>query len=147
MAYADPDRSSLESDIMEKRFWKVAVAYLSVLILAVQMRIPGFAAENVFDDVAIDSPWYESIRYIADRGITSGTGNGMFSADAPITARQWAAMLCRDSGDYEMLKSGDSPFGKACVKKAYQNGWLPLETVVDSDAKYSRCAIYENLLS
>ncbi len=38
---------------------------------------------------------YESVTYLAGRGITCGTGNGRYAPDTPITVRQWATMICR----------------------------------------------------
>ena len=83
---------------MKKRFLRAAALCLVALMMTVQMGIPAFAAEITFDDVPAESPWYESIHYIADQGITLGTGNNTFSPDAPITARQWAVMQVHVNG-------------------------------------------------
>ena len=68
------------------------------LLLAFTLIVPASAAEYSFSDVPADSPWYESVAYIAERGITIGTGEGQYSPDTPITTRQWAVMLCRAYG-------------------------------------------------
>lgn len=132
---------------MKRRFLKSAAVSLMVLMLAVQVRVPGFAAEIAFDDVAIDSPWYEGICYAAGRGIMLGTGNRTFSADDPVTARQWAVMLCRAGGNYEAPHDTETPFGAACLEKAYRNGWVSLEAIVDPDSGYCRAAIYESVFA
>ena len=46
-----------------------------------------------FDDVAANA-WYENaIEFIAARGITSGTGNNMFSPEAKLTRAQFVVLL------------------------------------------------------
>ena len=111
---------------MKKRYLRSAALCLVALMMTVQMGVPAFAAEITFDDVPAESPWYESIHYIADQGITLGTGNNTFSPDTPITARQWAVMLCRAYGEEEALANTELPFGEACLTEAYRNGWLSL---------------------
>ena len=132
---------------MKKRYLRSAALCLVALMMTVQMGVPAFAAEITFDDVPTESPWYESIHYIADQGITLGTGNNTFSPDAPITARQWAVMLCRAYGEEEALANTELPFGEACLTEAYRNGWLSLGAMIDPDVQYCRAAMYESVFS
>ena len=80
---------------MRSHFKKIGVLMMA-LVLTLTLTVPAFAASeagSLFTDVPVDSPWFEGVEYIADRGITVGTGEGRYSPDSPITARQWAVML------------------------------------------------------
>ena len=71
---------------MKKR--NTILSMLLILVLCFSMSNTAFAADTpVFQDVSLDSPWYEGVTYAASHGITSGTGNGCFSPDSNITAR------------------------------------------------------------
>lgn len=58
-----------------KKIAKVFLPFLLMLMLAVSAS----AAEVSFSDVASDSPWLESIQYVADHGISVGTGNNWWT--------------------------------------------------------------------
>ena len=88
-----------------------------ILMMALLLTIPAFAAELEFRDVPTNSPWHESVMYLAEHGITAGTGEGRYSPDAPITVRQWAVMLCRAYDKSEALAS-EGEFGAACLTEA-----------------------------
>ena len=70
-------------------------AVLLTLIISALLSVSAFAASDGFSDVPEASPFYESVTYLAGRGITCGTGNGRYAPDTPITVRQWATMICR----------------------------------------------------
>ena len=89
-----------------KTFCRKVFPGVLALLLTFTLIVPASAAEYGFSDVPADSPWYESVAYIAERGITIGTGEGRYSPDAPITTRQWAVMLCRAYGKTDVL-AGD----------------------------------------
>lgn len=57
-----------------------------------------------------------------------------------ITVRQWATMLC---GTYQ--KPGTSVSDSAaCLTDAHRSGWLPVEAVMDPEARMCRGALYRS---
>ena len=120
-----------------KRFLTLALT----LTLTISLHIPAIAA-STFSDVPTDTPLYESVVYLSEKGITNGTGGGQFSPDAPITIRQWAVMLDRALG------TGDSEdgaeFGQSSLTLAYRRGWLSLACLLSPDVGLSRGILYES---
>ncbi|HWP80809.1 MAG TPA: leucine-rich repeat protein [Candidatus Acidoferrum sp.] len=51
-----------------------------------------------FNDVASTDWYYKAVSFIAARGITTGTGNGLFSPDAVLTRADFLVMLMRAYG-------------------------------------------------
>ncbi|MEA4933860.1 MAG: S-layer homology domain-containing protein [Lawsonibacter sp.] len=51
-----------------------------------------------FSDVQQDAWYADAVNYIAARDITTGTGDGCFSPDAPLTRGQFTVMLLRTYG-------------------------------------------------
>lgn len=128
---------------MKKR--KNILSMLLVLLLCFSMSVTTFAAETpAFQDVTSDSPWYEGVAYAATHGITSGTGNGCFSPDSNITARQWAVMLCR-AYDKQVEDQPDSAFGDSQMKLAFDEGWLDVGAMIYPDIGISRRYAYESI--
>ena len=120
---------------MRSHFKKIGVLMMA-LVLALTLTVPAFAASeagSLFTDVPVDSPWFEGVEYIADRGITVGTGEGRYSPDSPITARQWAVMLCRAYDKTDALEILDGEFGKNCLTESYRSGWLSVEALTEPD--------------
>ena len=83
--------------------------------------------------------------YLAEHGITAGTGEGRYSPDAPITVRQWAVMLCRAYDKSEALAS-KGEFGAACLTEAYSSGWLSAEALTAPDTQMCRGAFFSERL-
>ena len=127
-----------------KTFCRKVFPGVLALLLTFTLIVPASAAEYSFSDVPIDSPWYESVAYIAERGITIGTGEGRYSPDAPITTRQWAVMLCRAYGKTDALAGDSGNFGSACLTKAYRYGWLSMEAVTNPGTQMCRGALYQS---
>lgn len=128
---------------MKKR--KNILSMLMVLLLCLSMSVTAFAAETpVFQDVTSDSPWYEGVTNAAEHGITSGTGNGYFSPDSNITARQWAVMLCR-AYDKQVEEQADSEFGISQMKLAFNEGWLDVGAMIYPDIGICRRYAYESI--
>lgn len=120
---------------------------MMALVLTLTLTVPAFAAyeaESRFSDVPADSPWFEGVEYIADRGITVGTGEGRYSPDSPITARQWAVMLCRAYDKTDALEILDGEFGKNCLTESYRIGWLSVEALTEPDTRMCRGALYQS---
>ena len=106
---------------MRKLYTKVFVALLVCVALTVS-AVPACAASG-FVDVAEDSPWHESVTYLAEQGITNGVGNQRYAPDEQITISQWAIMLCRAFNQED----------ETSLLRAYQNGWLSTCAVLEPD--------------
>lgn len=112
-------------------------------MMSTQMAVSASAADIGFSDVSPDSPWYEGVEYAAEHGLTNGTGNNCYSPDAPITARQWAVMTCR-AREANIEQRGVDDFGMACLKYAFQHGWLDYAAVIEPDISMCRGALYQS---
>lgn len=117
-----------------KQFFGLCAA----MLLCLQMAVLPASAAGGFSDVPAGSPYYESVTYLAGRGITAGTGGHSFSPERPITVREWAALLFRafDGGTL----SCDSPKKRSelCIQRCYQNGWLGVSAAVSPDGTLCR---------
>ena len=69
------------------------VALCTAMFLSLQMAELPASAAGRFSDVPAGSPFYESVTYLAECGITAGTGGHSFSPERPITVREWATVL------------------------------------------------------
>lgn len=119
-------------------------AVLLTLIISALLSVSAFAASDGFSDVPEASPFYESVAYLAGRGITYGTGNGRYAPDTPITVRQWATMLCRAFDKEDALLDPAGYGGDACINQGYADGWLNLPAMAAPDSRLCRYAIYES---
>ena len=63
------------------------VLCLLTLLLTALLSVP-VSATGGYSDVPPDSACYESVTYLAEQGITSGTGGNCYSPDDLITVRQ-----------------------------------------------------------
>lgn len=79
------------------------ITVLMMVLISISLSTFSRAAFDTFSDVPNDSPFHESIFYLAERGIVCGEGNGRYVPDAPVTVRQWATMICRALGDADPL--------------------------------------------
>lgn len=116
---------------------------LSLLVLMLMMTVSALAAGPAFADVPTDAPYGESVAYLVEQGITSGTGNNCFSPDAPVTVRQWAVLLCRAYGP-EVSGENWQELSGNCVNAAWQKGWLGMSAVMMPDTQMSRSALLES---
>lgn len=67
-----------------------------------------------FIDVDSDSWYKDAVDFIAARGITSGTGNGAYSPDAPLTRGQFVVLLMNAYGiSTESVPAGTANFADA----------------------------------
>ena len=65
---------------------------------AASMMVVAAVEETAFSDVP-DSAWYaKAVRYVSERGLMNGTGEGKFSPDEPFTRAQLATVLYRMAG-------------------------------------------------
>ena len=97
-----------------------------------------FAEECTFKDVPVDSPYYESVEYIVEKGITRGCGDGLYCPEKEITLNEFATMLVRAYDDYQ---------GAGPLATAYHNGWIDMN-VVSQDPNKPIClgAVYKSAL-
>lgn len=70
------------------------------------------------------SACYEAVTYLAEQGITSGTGGNCYSPEDLITVRQWAVMLCRAYLPDTLPTESYESLGDACVRQCYREGWV-----------------------
>lgn len=128
-----------------KKYKKLPGLILALMLLCMSLTVSAFAAETpAFSDVAADSPWVEGINYAAEQGITSGTGNGCFSPNQNITARQWAVMLCR-AYEKDVERQEDEAFGAAELRLAFEEGWLDVGAMIYPDSGICRRYAYESI--
>lgn len=128
---------------MKHPFWEKVSLFVLTLIMSFQLAVPVFAVDSRFSDVPPESPWYDAVEYIAERGLTNGTGNNCYSPDAPITVRQWVVMLCRAFDRTDALNDTED-FGSACLTEAYRSGWISETAVLEPDTRICRGALYES---
>lgn len=120
-----------------KSFFTLAIT----LVLAFFIHNPACAAAG-FCDVPADTPLYESVVYLSQRGITNGTGDGCFSPDASITVRQWAMMLDRAFG--EEGSQDEAEPGQSSLAQAYRRGWISLPCILAPDEGLCRGELYDS---
>lgn len=125
-----------------KMFKKLVSTVLALMMLFL-MIIPANADGITFVDVPFGSPWAEGIQYVAEKGISLGTGNNHFSANDAITTRQWAVMISRAMGNQPADQPGDD-FGDACIELGYKEGWIDLYGMLEPDLNVSRGSLYES---
>jgi len=102
--------------------------------LAMNVAIPVRAASS-FVDVPYDlCPWYADVTYLADHAIVTGNSGDSFSPYAPVTARQWAVMLCRA---FREPMDDD-----ACLTEARRAGWLSPE--LSAETGMPRGVLYQS---
>ena len=117
-----------------------------IFVLALILPTAASAACTGFDDVPESADCYESVMYLAEHGITHGTGNNTFSPDTPITTSQWAIMLCRAYG-VETIGSSWSELSQSAVKQSYRKGWLSETAISTPNTQLCRGALYKNALA
>lgn len=61
-----------------------------------------------FTDVLADAWYYKAVKFIVEKGISSGTGNGKFSPDAELTRGQFIVMLMKAYGIEEDKNPNDN---------------------------------------
>jgi hypothetical protein len=91
-------------------FFRPHEAMTRAQLAAVLHRVAGSpsTAGTPFSDVGADSPFAESIAWLAEQAITTGITDTRFGPDQPVTRGQVAAMLHRRAGSPQ--PSTDSPF-------------------------------------
>ena len=114
------------------------ITVFMMVLISISLSTFSRAAFDTFSDVPNDSPFHESIFYLAERGIVRGEGNGRYVPDAPVTVRQWAMMLCRALGNDDPLNYDDD-----CIRRGYSDGWLEMTAITAPDSDLCRYAMDE----
>ena len=127
---------------MKKRK-KFPALCLLILLLTALLSVP-VSATGGYSDVAPGSDCYESVTYLAEQGITSGTGGNCYSPDDLITVRQWAVMLCRAYLPDTLPTASYESLGDACVRQCYREGWVTESAVLSRDSRMCRAALLES---
>lgn len=130
-----------------KHFAHKCSTFIMLMLLCLVIPVSAKAASPSFSDVPEDSPWYDSVSYLADHGITYGTGNGCYAPDAPLTTRQWATMLCRTLGKEDAIHDPGGYLSSACVERGYQAGWLQVTAITAPDTQFCRQEFYLSALT
>ena len=127
---------------MKKRK-KFPALCLLILLLTALLSVP-VSATGGYSDVAPGSDCYESVTYLAEQGITSGTGGNCYSPDDLITVRQWAVMLCRAYLPDTLPTASYESLGDACVRR---EGWVTESAVLSRDSRMCRGALLQSALA
>ena len=120
---------------------------LSVLcatfLLSLLMTVSAFAADVSFADVPADAPYAESVAFLVEQGITTGTGSDTFSPDTSLTVRQWSVMLCRA---YDLPIEGETweTLSYNAMVEAYSHGWMNYSIFASPDTRMCRGALYDS---
>ena len=121
---------------------KKLTVFCAAVLLAMLLTISASAAAPHFEDVSADTPYAESILYLADHGITNGTDSRLFSPNAPVTTRQWAVLLCQAYG-LEADGTTWAEQGQNAVRQVYQKGWMEA-TALSAPMRMCRGAFYKS---
>ena len=110
---------------MKKIITKSAALVMVLIIILNTMNV--YAAETRFSDVT--GHWAEkSINMLAEKGIVTGMGDGLFHPNAPVTTSQFLAMVLRSCiGNIEPI---DKYWDSGYLDKA-----LDLELISESDLR------------
>lgn len=127
---------------MKKMFQKTRLLLLA-LLLTMALPANASAACVTFSDVAESDACYESVMYLAEEGITNGTGSDTFSPDAPMTVRQWAVMLCR-AYDLPIESETWETLSYNAMVEAYSHGWMNYSIFASPDTRMCRGALYDS---
>ena len=100
----------------------------SKVTVAAMFKAEQSTGKNPFTDVPAGSYYEDAVIWAVDKGITTGTGNGRFSPDAPCTRAQIVTFLWRAAGSpapKSMSSFSDVPaeaFYAKAVAWAVENG-------------------------
>ncbi len=85
---------------------KQAISLVLSLILAGASALFALAAGTGFEDVPTTAWYAGAVNYVSEKGLMSGTGNGKFSPDTPMTRAMLAAILYRNEGQPPVVDIG-----------------------------------------
>ena len=99
---------------------------------------PPEQTQQVFSDVPPDAWYAEYVQTVYEKGLFSGTGDGVFSPDANMTYAQFLVVLSQFSG--ETIPASDGAWYQGYVDWAGEKGLIPQEIQdgFDPDAPITR---------
>lgn len=101
---------------MRKKLAVLCGAFLLTMLLT----ISASAAAPRFEDVSADTPYAESILYLADHGITNGTDSRLFSPDAQSRPANGRCCSVGPMGWRPMVRRGQNrakTLSGRCIKR------------------------------
>ena len=99
---------------------------------------PPEQTQQVFSDVPPDAWYAEYVQTVYEKGLFSGTGDGVFSPDANMTYAQFLVVLSQFSG--ETIPASDGAWYQGYVDWAKEKGLIPpeIQSGFDPDAPITR---------
>lgn len=91
-----------------------------------------------FVDIPPGSPYEESVTYLFEQGVTSGTGENQYSPQRPISIQEWAVLLSRALGEDDLTGIPPETQSSACIQQCYHRGWLDITAVSAPDTPVCR---------
>lgn len=85
---------------------KQAISLVLSLVLAGVSALSALAAGTNFDDVPATAWYAGAVNYVSEKGLMSGTGEGRFSPDMPMSRAMLAAVLYRSEGQPPVVDIG-----------------------------------------
>lgn len=79
--------------------------------------VEALGAKSIFSDVKPNSPYYDGVMYLFDRGIVKGTGEGKFTPEVLLPRADFVALLSRFTAN-PFVYDYDSPAGKSYYEAA-----------------------------
>lgn len=89
---------------------------------AVKLVIEELNITQIFSDVMPNSPYYDGVMYLFDRGIVMGYADGSFGVNDILTYQQLALLFCRMADDYQAPGQGEeiyTPAQQYVIDKGY----------------------------
>ena len=114
------------------------VALCTAMFLSLQMAELPASAAGRFSDVPAGSPFYESVTYLAECGITAGTGGHSFSRSVP--SQSGSGLPCCSGLSMEVPCPAIPPKERSelSIQRCYQNGWLGVSAAISPDGTLCR---------
>ena len=131
------------------RYWVTTQPALDLFTQLTGIEVEGGPAQEteeetsqpsaqVFSDVPPDAWYAEYVQTVYEKGLFSGTGDGVFSPDANMTYAQFLVVLSQFSG--ETIPASDGAWYQGYVDWAKKKGLIPpeIQSGFDPDAPITR---------
>ena len=123
-------------------------AFLGLCLAGMLFLCTGFTTLPTFSDVSVNSPYYQAVEYLADAGIVSGCGNGIYAPDRTLTGGEYATILARALRvDTQGFQEECAPWFSGYVTRLYQEDVLTVpEYKFLSEGKVTWAVVWRTLL-
>ena len=123
-------------------------AFLGLCLAGMLFLCTGFTTLPTFSDVSVNSPYYQAVEYLADAGIVSGCGNGIYAPDRTLTGGEYATILARALRvDTQGFQEECVPWFSGYVTRLYQEDVLTVpEYKFLSEGKVTWAVVWRTLL-